>query len=148
MSIRYRFPVPHRLAATLLLCALSLPALAHETMPASWCSAPNQGPQIVTGFSFNKPQLRAMAQQTAAALGEEGLIAEGIAEELPDGRCGIVDEWHMTNYMLQQYCATATGDPNAYAYVSSSPSFLSPLHHQQYDYEAVQGSCAVCVAAP
>lgn len=148
MSLRRRYPAPLRLASTLLFCALSLPALAHETMPATWCTAPNQTPQIITGFSFNKTQLKTMALQTVEQLGEEGLIAEGIAPRMADGRCGIVDRWLLTNYILQQYCAAATGDPDAYAYVGSSPTFLSPLHHQQYDYEAVQGSCAVCTTAP
>jgi len=134
--------------ATALLCLVALPTLAHETMPATWCTAPNQTPQIATAFSFSKPQLKAMAMQTVEQLGEEGLIAEGIAERMPDGRCGIVDRWLLANYILQQHCAAATGDAGAYAYVGSSPTFLSPMHHQQYDYEAVQGSCAVCVTAP
>lgn len=134
--------------ATAILCLAALPTLAHETMPATWCTAPNQTPQIATSFSFNKPALKTLALQTAQQLGEEGLIAEGLAQRMADGRCGIVDRWLMANYILQQHCAAATGNPDAYAYVSSSPTFLSTLHHQQYDFEAVQGSCAVCTTVP
>jgi hypothetical protein len=131
-----------------LLCfALTAPmsSLGHETMPAGWCQAPGAQPQIVQTFSFNQPQMVALAQQVEQTLGSEGLIAEGLAPREADGRCGIVDRWKMANYIAQNYCAMQTGNATAIANITGPTSFLSANHHSTYTYGGgLQGACAVC----
>jgi hypothetical protein len=128
---------------------LAMPSLAraHETLPANWCADPNkQTPQIVATFSFSEAQIRAMAQQVEQTLGPEGLIAEGLAPRMADGRCGIVDRWRMATYIAQQYCSTTTSAPGVIANITGPGSYLGPLHHQQYTYVGgLQGACAICV---
>lgn len=136
------------LVLSALLAALPLSAAAHETLPAGWCLAPGAQPQIVQTFSFNQQQMVVMAQQVEQTLGPEGLIAEGLAPQLPDGRCGIVDRWLMANYIAQQYCQIQTGNSGAIANMSGPMSFLSGNHHNTYSYAGgLSGSCAVCVGS-
>ncbi len=133
-----------------LLLAAALPATvrAHETMPARWCSAPNQTPVIVSTFSFSPAQLQSMATQTEQLLGPEGLIAEGLAERMPDGRCGIVDRWNMATYLAQTYCPSITGQPDAIIHITGPESYVSSSHHETYRYtEGLEGACVVCGTA-
>jgi hypothetical protein len=132
--------------AFIALAALTAPALAHETAPANWCTAPNTQPQIASSFNFTRQQILTMAAEVEQALGPEGLIAEGLAERTADGRCGIVDRWKMAVYILQHHCAAQTGNANAIFNVTSPTSFLGPSHHTAYNYTGgVQGTCAICV---
>ncbi len=146
MSVRH--PARPLLLTALLLLSVSVPVVsisAHETMPTAWCVEPGAQPQIVSTFNFNKQQMLTMAQQVQETLGPEGLIAEGLAERMPDGRCGIVDRWKMAVYILQNHCEAQTASPNAIFNVTSPQAFLSPTHHVSYDFTGgVQGSCAVC----
>lgn len=133
-----------------LLVAATLPTTvhAHETMPANWCSAPNQTPVIVSTFSFSPEHLQTMATQTEQQLGPEGLIAEGLAERMPDGRCGIVDRWNMATYIAQTYCPATSGHPDAIIHITGPQSYVGSLHHATYRYtEGLEGACVVCTTA-
>lgn len=129
------------------LTALPMTVLAHDTMPANWCSGSNETPVIISTFSFTPEQLQATAEQVEQILGPEGLIAEGLAERMPDGRCGIVDRWRMATYIAQNHCPSASGNPNAIINITGPTSYTSSGHHEEYVYGAgLQGSCAVCAS--
>jgi len=131
----------------LLAIAVLIPATArpHETMPAGWCSGANETPVIVSTFSFSHTELQTIADETAQILGPQGLIAEGLAEELSDGRCGIVDRWNMATYIAQNHCSTINGHPNAIIHITGPATYGSSSHHTQYDYsQGLEGACVVC----
>lgn len=134
--------LPVLLAGLVLLPA---PARTHETMPAGWCSGPNETPVIVSTFSFSPAQMHAMADETVQILGPEGLIAEGLAERLPGGRCGIVDRWNMATYLAQNHCPATSGNPNAIIHITGPVSYGSDSHHGDYSYDhGLEGACVVC----
>jgi hypothetical protein len=134
--------LPLLLAGIVLLPA---PARTHETMPAGWCSGPNETPVIVSTFGFSPAQMHAMADEAEQILGPEGLIAEGLAERLPGGRCGIVDRWNMATYLAKNHCPAATGHPDAIIHITGPTSYGSSTHHGDYDYDGgLHGSCVVC----
>jgi hypothetical protein len=131
----------------LLLATALLPSTArpHDTMPAQWCTGPNQTPVIVSTFSYNPVQLQTIAAETEELLGSEGLIAEGLAERMADGRCGIVDRWRMATYIAQSQCATISGHPNAIIDITGPSSYTGIAHHALYDYgHGLEGACVVC----
>jgi hypothetical protein len=131
----------------LLTGAALLPSTAHphDTMPANWCAGANETPVIVSTFAFTPVQLETIADQTAQALGSEGLIAEGLAERMSDGRCGIVDRWNMATYIARNHCSMLSGHPNAIIHITGPGTYTSSAHHSLYDYShALEGSCVVC----
>ncbi|MFZ5638543.1 MAG: hypothetical protein ACOY82_18345 [Pseudomonadota bacterium] len=133
----------------LLLAVALLPSIArsHETMPVSWCTGPNETPVIVSTFSFAPTSLQTIADQTAELLGPEGLIAEGLAERMSDGRCGIVDRWKMATYIAQNQCSALSGHPNAIIHITGPVSYNDSAHHSLYEYDhGLEGACVVCAA--
>lgn len=136
-----------RMLPLLLASLVLLPASAraHETMPAGWCSGPNETPVIVSTFSFSPAQMHAMADEAVQILGPEGLIAEGLAERLPGGRCGIVDRWNMATYLARTHCPATSGHPGAIIHITGPVSYGSGTHHSDYSYDhGLEGACVVC----
>lgn len=138
---------PTSLLLPLLLAGALLPSTArpHDTMPANWCNGPNQTPVIVSTFSYAPTQLQTIADETAELLGPEGLIAEGLAERMSDGRCGIVDRWKMATYIAQTQCSAVGGHPDAIIHITGPASYNDSAHHSLYEYgHGLEGSCVVC----
>lgn len=130
-----------------LLAGVFLPTIGrpHDTMPADWCTGPNETPVIVSTFSYARPQLRSIADETAELLGSEGLIAEGLAPRLSDGRCGIVDRWNMATYIARTHCSALSGHPNAMIHITGPASYNDSAHHSLYDYShGLEGACVIC----
>ncbi|WP_395794530.1 hypothetical protein [Aquimonas sp.] len=130
-----------------LLAGVLLPSTArsHDTLPAHWCTGPDETPVIASTFSFAPTQLQSIADETAELLGSEGLIAEGLAPRLSDGRCGIVDRWNMATYIARTQCSALSGHPNAMIFITGPASYNDSAHHSLYDYShGLEGACIVC----
>ena len=112
-------------------------ALAHETIPSSWCPT-GTTPVILGTFSFRPEQLQAYREE------QERLCAQ-------NRTCGIIDDWFWANDISTTYCGTSglqrsQAPEEAIPFVSSPRSFNALDHHDAYSFEqgSLDGQCVVC----
>jgi hypothetical protein len=152
--IRYSLPIALGLfVANAVANAVS----AHDTLPSTWCVAPNTRPVATAQFVFTPAQLAAYRD----AHDEESGSVDGTQCDMLK-TCGIVDDWFWANRMAHDYCdggldagAARSGlvsKQPPMPFVSSPADYNARDHHALYRFSDgnLVGLCVACptVAQP